>query len=101
MLANIRSDAQFKNCRSAATSAAHMLCAKDGGSHMMTRTLADLQQEYRPYDTLPAFHQGFAAYGRQYQIRNPYEEQPHNSVDAKAWDRGLECAERWAREPRS
>jgi len=68
---------------------------------MVARTLADLQQEYRPYDTLPAFHQGFAAYGQQYQIRNPYEGQPHNMVDAKAWDRGFECAERWARERRS
>jgi hypothetical protein len=68
---------------------------------MVARTLAELRQEYRPYDTLPAFHQGFAAYGQQYEIRNPYEGQPHDSVDAKAWVRGLECAERWARENRS
>ena len=67
---------------------------------MVARRLADLQQEYRPYDTLPAFHQGFAAYGP-YQIRNPYEGQPQNSVNAKAWDSELECAERWAREQRS
>jgi hypothetical protein len=57
--------------------------------HMVARTPADLQQEYRPYDTLPAFHQGFAVYGQQYQIRNPYEGQPHNSADAKARDQGL------------
>jgi hypothetical protein len=68
---------------------------------MVARTLSDLQQDYRPYDTLPAFHQGFAAYGQQYQIRNPYADQPDNTVDAKAWDGGLECAARWARENRS
>ena len=64
---------------------------------MVARTLADLRQEYRPYDTLPAFHQGFAAYG-QYQSKNPYDGRPEKSVDAQAWDRGLECAQRWARE---
>jgi hypothetical protein len=68
---------------------------------MVARSLAELRQEYRPYDTLPAFHQGFAAYGQQYEVRNPYADQPHNSVDAIAWDRGRECAERWAREHRS
>jgi hypothetical protein len=67
---------------------------------MVARTLADLQQEYRPYDTVPAFHQGFAAYGQHYQYKNPYDDKP-KSIDAKAWDRGLECAERWARERRS
>jgi hypothetical protein len=76
--------------------------AQNGGLHMVARSLAELRQEYRPYDTLPAFHQGFAAYGQQqYEVRNPYADQPHNSVDAIAWDRGRECAERWAREHRS
>jgi hypothetical protein len=69
---------------------------------MVARTLADLRQEYQPYDSLPAFHQGFAAYSvGQYQHKNPYDDRREKSVDAKAWDRGLECAQRWAKESRS
>jgi hypothetical protein len=37
---------------------------------MVARTLAELRQEYKPYDTLPAFHQGFAAYGHRYEYKN-------------------------------
>jgi hypothetical protein len=65
---------------------------------MAWHTLSDLMNEYyRPYETLPAFHQGFAAY-RQHRFKNPYDGLPHKSVEAQAWDRGLECAARWAGE---
>jgi hypothetical protein len=49
--------------------------------------LARLRYEFRPYDTLPAFGEGFAAHaGRQW--HNPYP----SSVEAQAWDRGLQTA---------
>ncbi len=35
-------------------------------------TLAELRHEYRPYDTLPAFDQGFADYA-QGSYRNPFD----------------------------
>jgi hypothetical protein len=52
---------------------------------------AALRREYRPYDQLPAFNEGLAAY-TSHTYRNPYD-----GVSAQAWDRGLECAMRWTR----
>jgi hypothetical protein len=52
----------------------------------MTKTLAELRNEYRPYDTLPEFNDGFASYAEM-KFSNPYD-----GVGAQAWDRGLECA---------
>jgi hypothetical protein len=80
-----------------------MLCAKWG--YEMT-DLATLRNEYRPYDQLPEFDQGFAAYAAG-NFANPYDRnlryympEPEQSKDvaAQAWDRGQECAFRWKRE---
>jgi hypothetical protein len=49
--------------------------------------LARLRYEFRPYDTLPAFDEGFAAHAKR-QWHNPYP----SSVEAQAWDRGLHTA---------
>jgi hypothetical protein len=59
-------------------------------------TLAELRNEYRPYDTLPAFDRGFADYERGY-YGNPFDgcRNPGAGVNAQAWDRGLECAMKW------
>ena len=57
------------------------------------KSLAALRHEYRPYDKLEAFDQGFEAYGKS-KFKNPYSD----SEDARAWDHGLECAARWTRE---
>jgi hypothetical protein len=55
-------------------------------------TKAQISAEYAPYDKLPAFESGFNAYG--FSVNCPY---PPDSVDAQAWDRGLEAAMRWQR----
>jgi hypothetical protein len=49
--------------------------------------LARLRYEFRPYDSLPAFDEGFAAHAAR-QWHNPYP----SSVEAQAWDRGLQTA---------
>ena len=47
----------------------------------------DIIRQYQPYDQLPAFAQGRRAYARG-DYRNPYDA---DSVDAQAWDRGLQA----------
>ena len=59
------------------------------------KSLPALRHEYQPYDRLPAFDHGFAAYTLGFgNSKNPYDD---DSVDAQAWDRGLECGSRWTR----
>jgi len=57
-------------------------------------TLAELRNEYRPYDTLPAFDEGF----RDYQLGNYSYGARYHGVAGQAWDRGAECAMKWARQ---
>jgi hypothetical protein len=56
-----------------------------------TNLLTALACEYAPYDTITAFGEGFVAY-QSHQYRNPYD-----GVNGQAWDRGAECAMRYAR----
>jgi hypothetical protein len=55
-------------------------------------TLAELRHEYRPYDTLPAFDEGFRDYQSGLFLRNPYDGCPRKGVEAQDWDPGAECA---------
>jgi len=57
-------------------------------------TLAELRNEYRPYDTMAAFDEGWAAYEQGTVTDCWYG---RGSVCAQAWDRGAECAMRWKR----
>jgi hypothetical protein len=53
--------------------------------------LAAIRHEYRPYDTLPQFEEGFAAYQRDGAFRcNSY--QNDTGYKAQAWDRGANAA---------
>lgn len=54
--------------------------------------LERIRHEYRPYDSMPEFQEGFAAHSKRHR-RNPYP----SSVAAQAWDRGLKAATRYAR----
>jgi hypothetical protein len=60
--------------------------------------LVEIRADYRPYDTLPAFDQGFADY--QNRIRaNPYDglRGPGDGLKAQAWDRGANAAMQYNR----
>jgi hypothetical protein len=60
--------------------------------------LVEIRADYRPYDTLPAFDQGFADY--QNRVRaNPYDglREPGDRLKAQAWDRGANAAMRYNR----
>ena len=60
--------------------------------------LVEIRADYRPYDTLPAFDQGFADY--QNRVRaNPYDGllAPGDGLKAQAWDRGAHAAMRYNR----
>jgi hypothetical protein len=59
-------------------------------------TLAELRYEYRPYHTMAAFEEGYAAYEHD-AYRNPYTA-PSEGLAARAWNRGRECAMRWKRQ---
>ena len=50
-------------------------------------------EDYRPYNTLPEFMEGYHAY-RHDDYRTPYDA---DSVAAQAWDRGLDYGMRLAR----
>jgi hypothetical protein len=64
--------------------------------------LAAIRYEYRPYDTLPAFDEGFAAYQTSGALRrHPYDDAPagetpieacRRSVAGQAYDRGANAA---------
>lgn len=60
---------------------------------MNTRPTPPHPEDYRPYNTMPEFRAGYAAYAR-----GNYTS-PHNpdSVAAQAWDRGLDYAMRLSR----
>jgi hypothetical protein len=56
--------------------------------------LARICAEYRPYDAMPSFREGFDAYGKDGAHRlNPYG----SDVDGQAWDRGANAAMFYAR----
>jgi hypothetical protein len=56
-----------------------------------TKTRREFAEEYRPYNAMHEFSEGTMAYlaGNH---RNPY---PKNSVQAQAWDSGLQCCRRY------
>jgi hypothetical protein len=55
--------------------------------------LAYVKAQYRPYDTLPEFEEGFEAYGHD----GPHRRNPHDGCKAQAWDRGANAAMLFAR----
>jgi hypothetical protein len=68
--------------------AARLYCEEKGLAARTPETiLARIVREYRPYDTLPAFGEGFTAHSMR-QFHNPYP----SSVAAQAWDRGYDAA---------
>jgi len=58
--------------------------------------LLQICSDYAPYDTLPAFTEGFNDYeaGKH---RNPYDGHIKQGVQAQAWDRGANAAMRYRR----
>jgi hypothetical protein len=52
-----------------------------------------VKQHYRPYDTHKEFDAGFSAY-QAGNFRNPHEP---DSIDAQAWNLGVEAAVRYKR----
>jgi hypothetical protein len=60
--------------------------------------LVEIRADYRPYDTLPAFDQGFADYQNRLRV-NPYDglRGPGDGLKAQAWDRGANAAMRYNR----
>jgi hypothetical protein len=50
--------------------------------------LARIRHQYRPYDTMPEFQEGFDAY----QKRGAFRDDPYDGVKAQAWDRGANAA---------
>jgi hypothetical protein len=61
-------------------------------------TLRNIVADYRPYDTLKAFGEGFAAYQSSI-YRNPYDGKNELRAEgnAQAGDRGANAAKRYAR----
>jgi hypothetical protein len=66
------------------------------------KLLARIVAEYRPYDTMDAFGEGFGAGQRRVYV-NPYAPSTRqvttarDALNAQAWDRGCEAAGRYAR----
>jgi hypothetical protein len=60
--------------------------------------LTAIRASYAPYDTMPAFDEGFRARAEG-GFQNPYDGRKDiaGQVAAQAWDRGLEAAARYAR----
>jgi hypothetical protein len=50
--------------------------------------LARIRHEYRPYDSMPEFEEGFRAY----QLDGATRRDPYEGVKAQAWDRGANAA---------
>ncbi len=59
--------------------------------------LTAIVADYRPYDTLEAFGEGFIDY-QAHVFRNRHEDDktPRGQVNAQAWDRGANAAMRYA-----
>jgi hypothetical protein len=55
--------------------------------------LARIRHEYRPYDTLPEFEEGFRAY----QLDRAHRHNPHTGYKGQAFDRGTNAAMLYAR----
>jgi hypothetical protein len=93
--------------------AARLYCEEKGlGAYTPETILARIVREYRPYDALPAFGEGFTAYQAAPWRNNPYDKAPGRlpgregeshgqallrEVDAQAWDRGANAAMLYAR----
>jgi hypothetical protein len=59
-----------------------------------------IRAQYRPYDSMLEFQQGFDAYGQAgVFLRNPYDDtvEPGVGLKAQAWDRGANTAMLYAR----
>jgi hypothetical protein len=94
---------------------AAVLYCEDKGLQAATpqAILERIKYEYRPYDDLPAFEEGFVAYQKKRPLdHNPYETAPARlpgregetngqaalrQVNAQAWDRGANAAMLYAR----
>jgi hypothetical protein len=75
------------------TEAAVLYCEdKDLVDSTPEAILARLRYEYRPYDSMPEFQEGFDAYQKHRFARDPYD-----GVKAQAWDRGANTAMLYAR----
>lgn len=57
------------------------------------KTINELRNEYAPYDKMPEFDEGFAAYER-----GEYFGRAMGGVQQQAFDRGAECSMRWNRQ---
>jgi hypothetical protein len=55
--------------------------------------LAFIRHQFRPYDSMPEFEEGFRAY----QLDGPHRRDPYEGVKAQAWDRGANAAMLYAR----
>jgi hypothetical protein len=60
---------------------------------MNYRILCEIADDYRPYNTIPAFYLGIADYQT-----GIFERHYARDLDQQAWDRGLECAMRFERQ---
>jgi hypothetical protein len=76
------------------TEAAVLYCEDKGlTSATPEAILARLRYEYRLYDTMREFQEGFDACQKHRFARDPYDD----GVKAEAWDRGANCAMLYAR----
>jgi hypothetical protein len=50
--------------------------------------LARIKAQYRPYDTLPEFEEGYDAYGKD----GAHRRNPYDGYKGQAWDRGANAA---------
>lgn len=60
---------------------------------LLDATEATIRASYAPYNTMPAFEEGFRAY-----TRGTSSQYWNVGVDAQAFDRGMECAMRLGRQ---
>jgi hypothetical protein len=54
-----------------------------------------LLEQYAPYHTFQAFHDGWDVHMAGWYCEERYD---RNSVDGQAWDRGMEAAMKWKRQ---
>jgi hypothetical protein len=78
---------------SKAEAAVHYCEDKDLTPSTPEAILARIRHEYRPYDTMPEFEEGFRAY----QLDGAHRRDPYDGVKAQAWDRGANAAMLYAR----
>lgn len=60
---------------------------------MNTKTFNEIANEYRPYNTFPAFQRGSEDY-----MDSKFDCPFTNGLEVQAWDRGMEAAMRFTRQ---